>query len=644
MSLLGRVLGGRYEVLRLLGTGGMGAVYEAQQRDLQRLVAIKVLHESHRDAADLARFRQEAQAAASLAHPNIVQIIDFEANENEPPFIVMELLRGRALSTMVRSEGPLVPSRAVGFISQVLAALSAAHRARIVHRDVKPENIFVCDPSPVIELVKVLDFGFAKPLDSQKRFANTQTGYVVGTPAYMSPEQAAGGAADSRMDLYAAGISLYYALSGRRPFDGPTTSALLYAIRKQPPIPLSAVAPDLDIELVKIVERSLAKDPDARFATADDFIAALVPFGGQRETRRLPSLAPAQKPSVAPATKPQGKRDVAVPAERVHAPKSPFRVVAGRIADKMVRYARFAPAGTSAMAVGPTGLAKWAGGAWAGRPLPKGMHAEWVRGFEFVAGHAAAPQGTDRLAGFIAGGVDSLIFGIDGRAFLRDARTFREINVGEELALLAAHADHEASLLFAVVVLASGVPSSKVVTDVGLSNGDGAIVHFTPERTLAYPVGRNVSLFAITRAKNGAVVACGERGATCVLDTHGVVHARSVTPTNLTAVAPVGQGALAVGREGVALWLPEATAQGLGGALVQKLSTRVGPPNFVAVATSPTGTVWAGGDHSLFAGKPNDLRLVASGGSLDAPIVAIWAGEGRARVMLENASILELDE
>ncbi len=644
MSLLGRVLGGRYEVLRVLGTGGMGAVYEAQQRDLQRRVAIKVLHEQRHDPADLARFRQEAQAAASLAHPNIVQIIDFVANPDEPPFIVMELLRGRALSTVVRAEGPLDPGRAVAIVSQVLAALGTAHRARIIHRDVKPENVFVCDPSPVIELVKVLDFGFAKPLDSRRAFAQTQTGFVVGTPAYMAPEQAAGAAADARMDLYAAGICLYFALSARRPFEGPTTSALLYAIKKQPPIPLAEIAPHVDLGLVRVVERSLAKDPDERFASADDFIAALVPYGARIEQRRA-SLAP--KKSIAPETKPQGKGGRPPPApEKIHAPKTPFRVVTGRIGERMVRYARFAPAGTSAMAVGPTGLAKWAGGAWAGRPLPPGMHAEWVRGFEFVnaSAPAAAVDAGDKLAAFITGGVDSLLFGIDGRAFLRDARSFRELNVGEDLALLAAHADHEASVLFAVVVMTT--PSSPAVTSVGLASGDGAIVHVTPGRTTAYPVGRNVSLFAITRAASGAVVACGERGAMCVLESTGQIHARSATGANLTALGGVGSGAMAVGREGTVVYLADATAQGLGAPLIQKLAGPSGPVDLVAVASrrDAVGTVWVGGGTCLFAGKPNDLRLVAAGGSIDAPIVALWAGEGRARLLLENATILELDE
>ena len=192
MSLLGKVLGGRYEVLRLLGTGGMGAVYEAQQRDLNRRVAIKVLHDTRHDPGDLARFRQEAQAAASLGHPNIVQIIDFEAKPGEAPFMVMELLRGRSLSALVRQEGRLPPARAASLMVQVLSALAAAHRARIVHRDVKPENIFVCDPSPVMELVKVLDFGFAKPLDSQKNLAKTQAGYVVGRRRTWRPSRPAG--------------------------------------------------------------------------------------------------------------------------------------------------------------------------------------------------------------------------------------------------------------------------------------------------------------------------------------------------------------------------------------------------------------------------------------------------------------------
>lgn len=643
MSLLGRVLGGRYEVIRLLGTGGMGAVYEAKQLDLARLVAIKVLHETRHDPADLARFRQEAQAAAGLAHPNIVQIIDFVAGTEggDPPFIVMELLRGRALSTLVRTEGALDPSRAVALVAQLLAALGAAHRARIVHRDVKPENVFVCDPSSTFELVKVLDFGFAKPLDAERRFAKTQAGYIVGTPAYMAPEQAAGAAADARMDLYAAGITLYFALSGRRPFDGPTTSALLYAIRKSPPIPLSAVMPQLDLGLVKIVERSIAKEPSDRFGTAEEFMTALGPF--QSRASRV-GAAPATS---APPPKPVVETKRHAPRPRTTEsipPKSSFRTIAGPIAERMVRYARFSPNGASAMAVGPSGLAKWAGGAWAGRPLPPLMHAEWVRGFEFVKGRTVAAPGADRLAEFMASGVDSLLFGIDGRAFFRDARSFRELIVGDDLALLAAHADHEASVFFAAVVLSAGGPSSRAVRDAGLGGGDGAILHVMPSNTVVYPVGRNVSLFAITRASGGEIVAAGERGSMCIVGRDGATHARAVVPSTLSAIAPVGGGVIAAGKGGAAVHVAEASAKGLEKAAVQRLAGPNGPVDLAAVACSKAGHVWAGGGEVLFSGPPNDLRLVAAGGALSAPIVTIWAGEGRARVLLENASILELDE
>ena len=632
MSLLGKVLGGRYEVLRLLGTGGMGAVYEAQQRDLNRRVAIKVLHETKHEPGDLARFRQEAQAAAGLGHPNIIQIIDFEMNPGEPPFLVMELLRGRSLAALVKQEQRLAPTRAAALIVQVLSALGEAHRARIVHRDVKPENIFVCDPSPVMELAKVLDFGFAKPLDSQKNLARTKSGYVVGTPAYMAPEQASGASADARMDLFAVGVSLYYALAGRRPFEGPTTSALMYAIRKQAPLPLASLCPELDLELVRVVERALAKEPRDRFATAEQFISALAPWSGgapvargAQEPRPQGGATKREGAQVVPTNGPVQKAQ-AKPVVPIVLPAIPVRVLAPRIADKMVRYARFSANGAAAMAVGPTGLAKWAGGAWAGRALPEGMHAEWVRGFEF------APNG------------DALVFGIDGRAYFRDARQFRAVEIGEEeVALMGAHVDSEDSILFAAVLLPGGGPRSKPMVDAGLQGGDGAILHWSPQRVGVYPVGRNIAPFAVTRANGGAAVACGERGAICVLDPFGGTHARTTGRANLGAIAALaGDGVVAVGREGTMVHLEACTAHGIASATVTQLVGPHGPEDLVAAVVAPDGRVWIAGAHSLFAGSPTDVRLVASGGAIDAPIVALWAGEGRTRMLLENATILEV--
>ena len=633
MSLLGKVLGGRYEVVRLLGTGGMGAVYEAQQRDLNRRVAIKVLHETRHDPSDLARFRQEAQAAASLGHPNIIQIIDFEMNPGEPPFLVMELLRGRSLATLVKQEQRLAPARAAALIVQVLSALGEAHRARIVPRDIKPENIFICDPSPVMELAKVLDFGFAKPLDSQKNLARTQAGYVVGTPAYMSPEQASGASADARMDLFAVGVSLYHALAGRRPFEGPTTSALMYAIRKQAPLPLASLCPDLDLDLVRVVERALSKEPKDRYASAEQFIDALSPWSGGVPVPRGPREAKPQggatkrEGAQAPRTEAPKKLDPKAEAPAV-LPARPLRVLAPRIAEKMVRYARFSATGAAAMAVGPTGLAKWAGGAWAGRALPDGMHAEWVRGFEF------APNG------------DALIFGIDGRAFFRDARHFRPVEIGEqEVALMGAHVDSEDSILFAAVLLPGGGPRSKPMVDAGLQGGDGAILHWSPQRVGVYPVGRNIAPFAVTRSRAGAAVACGERGAICVLDPFGGAHARTTGRANLTAVAALpGDGVVAVGREGAMVHVEACTSYGVANATVTQLVAGRGaerPEDLVAAVVGPDGQVWIAGGRSLFAGHPRDVRLVASGGVIDAPIVALWAGEGRTRMLLENATILE---
>jgi serine/threonine-protein kinase len=272
----GIVLGGRYRLESVLGRGGMGTVYVAVQEDLGRRVALKVLDPLlGADPAQVERFRRESQAAALAHHPNVVQITDFQWLPGEPPILVMELLAGESLARRIERVGPLSAGEAARIASQILSALEAAHAAGIVHRDLKPDNVHLGTVPAVGEIAKVLDFGIAKLMGHERV---TATGALLGTPAYMAPEQVRGEAVDSRTDLYGVGAVLYHALTGALPHTADSASAMLYAILQKEPIPLATVRPDLPAGLVSVVGRALAKDPAHRFQSAAEMRAALAPF------------------------------------------------------------------------------------------------------------------------------------------------------------------------------------------------------------------------------------------------------------------------------------------------------------------------------------------------------------------------------
>lgn len=273
-DLSGRVLGGRYRLVRRLGEGGMGAVYEAVQLDLQRKVAVKVLHPSATNPEGLQRFQREARSAAALRNTHIVQVTDFQVNAAEPAFLVMELLDGLPLSDAIDAEGRIEPLRLARIGRQVLHALAAAHAAGIVHRDIKPENVFLC-PSPTLgETVKLVDFGIAK-LERDGLDPLTREGLVIGSILYMSPEQASGSETDARSDIFSLGACMYYALSGRLPFQGNNALAVLRSLALGRVDPLAKVAPHVDPELAAVVEQALSPDPDRRPQSAEAMGAAL---------------------------------------------------------------------------------------------------------------------------------------------------------------------------------------------------------------------------------------------------------------------------------------------------------------------------------------------------------------------------------
>lgn len=279
-DLSGTVLGGRYRLLRRIGSGGMGEVYEAEQMDLGRRVAVKVLSIS--SGQSLARLRQEAVTAGSLRSPHVVAVIDFQEPPGQPAFLVMELLEGEPLSNVLVREGRLDPARAARIASQMLAALDAAHRAGLVHRDVKPSNVWLTQ-TLAGEVTKLLDFGIVKDADAV--IQHTTLGAIVGTPSYLAPEQVRGAPSDHRVDIHGVGVVLWEMLVGARLWNH---SNLFADILERPAPPVHTIVPNVPLPLSDAVARALAKDRDARFASAGDMLAAIVPFASPTGSGPVP--------------------------------------------------------------------------------------------------------------------------------------------------------------------------------------------------------------------------------------------------------------------------------------------------------------------------------------------------------------------
>jgi len=264
--------------LELVGIGGMGRVYRAEQTTLGRTVAVKIVH-PHLvgEESAVARFITEARAASRLNHPHSVAVIDFGKTSDGQLYLVMEFLRGRDLSRVAYEEGPLPFRRVVDILKQVLEALGEAHHLEIIHRDLKPENVIIEPLRAGGDFVKVVDFGLAKMQESQNAPSITSPGIVCGTPEYMSPEQGRGDPLDPRSDLYAVGVILFQLLTGRLPFEAESpTQVVLMHLSKAPPDPRQ-VAPErmIPLQLVEVVRRSLSKEPQDRYSNADEFSGAL---------------------------------------------------------------------------------------------------------------------------------------------------------------------------------------------------------------------------------------------------------------------------------------------------------------------------------------------------------------------------------
>ena len=268
------VLNGRYELQRRVGRGGMAEVFLARDRLLDRPVAIKILFpEFATDPSFVARFRREAQSAANLNHPNIVGVYDW-GKERGTYYIVMEYVDGRTVSDILRSDGPIEAKRAAGIAADVAAALGFAHRKGVVHRDVKPGNVLITASGEV----KVADFGIARAMTSSSEENLTQTGSVMGTATYFSPEQAQGKPVDPRSDLYSLGVVLYEMASGKPPFSADSPVAIAYKHVQEPLPPLHEKVPGVPRGYEAVTNKALAKDPDRRYQDAGELRADLLRF------------------------------------------------------------------------------------------------------------------------------------------------------------------------------------------------------------------------------------------------------------------------------------------------------------------------------------------------------------------------------
>jgi eukaryotic-like serine/threonine-protein kinase len=275
------ILDGQYKILQKIGSGGMGSVYKAHQPAKNRMVGVKILHPKLANRKDLvSRFRREARAMSHLAHPNTTKVFLYGALDDGSLYIVMEYLDGKNLNQTVRAEGPFPVARALPILIQVCGALDEAHKAGIIHRDMKPENIFLCQQGGLKDYAKVLDFGLAKVTEREMRPGSlilTQEGMVFGTPEFMSPEQAQGKVLTPASDIYSLAVILYEVLTGKLPFDGKNPLEFIQFHVNKKPIPLNERVPGKQFPalLTEVMDRALAKKPEDRFASAADFAAAM---------------------------------------------------------------------------------------------------------------------------------------------------------------------------------------------------------------------------------------------------------------------------------------------------------------------------------------------------------------------------------
>jgi eukaryotic-like serine/threonine-protein kinase len=340
-SRVGEIVGGKYRVVRFLAKGGMGVVYEAQHLVVRRRFAVKFLHRELAERREiLTRFQREAEAAGALESEHVIAAVDFGIVDDGTPYIVMEFLIGESLAALIAREQRVPAGRAADLVAQACRGIQAAHASGIVHRDLKPHNLFVCRREDGTDLVKVLDFGVAKLQAFDESKTATRSGAVLGTVAYMSPEQARGDKEiDHRADVYALGAILYELLSGQRPHAGESPNAILHHICTQPALSLDAAKLELPAGLAELVTRALSADPQARQQSAEALGAALAPFG-KREVWPAPPAQQnedvARKTGETPARVVTAPSSAAVASDRVRPPSRRGVVAVGAVGAVLV--------------------------------------------------------------------------------------------------------------------------------------------------------------------------------------------------------------------------------------------------------------------------------------------------------------------
>jgi len=313
-DLIGVTLNDTYVVERVLGEGGMGRVYLARHTRIgQKRVAVKVLHpEFFGNTQVLARFQREAETAAAISHPNVVAVLDIARTPHGLPYLVCEYLEGIDLSDQLKAHGKLSVATAVHIARQLCKGLAAAHASGVIHRDMKPQNIFLVGEFsqglPERPYVKVLDFGLSRFADASENQL-TKTGYIMGTPAYMAPEQARGQRVDHRSDIYGVGVVLYTSLTGRPPFNEESPQATVFAVMHTEPARPRSVEPTIPPHLELIIERAMARDPAERYPDMATFEQALAGLELEGLLRPTESIVPPPATQAEPSTRRGARED-----------------------------------------------------------------------------------------------------------------------------------------------------------------------------------------------------------------------------------------------------------------------------------------------------------------------------------------------
>jgi serine/threonine-protein kinase len=384
----GTVIEGKYRIVRLLGQGGMGAVYEGANTRISRRVAIKVLHASLAAKETVVRrFEQEAKAAGLIGSEHICEVLDIGSLPSGELYMVMEFLDGEDLGSRIKKLRRLKPHDAANIVHQLLEGLTAAHKAGIIHRDLKPENVYlVTSRAGRRDFVKVLDFGVSKfsALDGES-MSMTSTGAVVGTPYYLSPEQARGlKTIDARSDLYSVGVVLYQAVTGRLPFNAETFNELVFKIALEEPEPAEVVVPNLDRRFAAIISRAMVRDVNGRFQSAREFQEAL-------EQWLAMNPSPDPRPSVAGyQAAPAAARAGTMPLDQVQQPA--HWTAPAPQPSHPGGYQASAPGAPAGYAAQPPGGSGMRSGAYAPQGMPSGGAYGSPGGYQQPGGYAGAPM------------------------------------------------------------------------------------------------------------------------------------------------------------------------------------------------------------------------------------------------------------